>query len=430
MVQFILRKLLILFSTILSVHVSANNLSIENVQDEQSNIPIQQFANRFLNQYKESDGFTAVSITAQCKGLNRFNPVTVYAGTIGRDDRRSIQDNSLWQIGSNTKSFTSIVLLQLEAEHPEFSIEDSLGKWFPEYSYWQDSQHKVPTIHQLMNMTSGIPDDMTSKFIDWYAANPYGYLLTKDMIDYAPKSLSYSPGSSWNYSNTNYQILSLLIGRITQKDYNGQDPAQVEITNRIINKLRLHNTYYVTNLPTEYTTSSNLVNGYLSAGEPTEFSGFSLSYAAGSGNIISTTTDMNEYYHALYQPNKLLTPAQFQKISSWVQDSGGQNPGQPIAEPSLAKNGDAYGLGIQAEQVILSPERAKIYPNLAKHIGNYKFVYYYVGSTFGFNFYYLYNPKVNEYLVIGVNSRPVTQGNGDILDLVYDVLNYLDVTCN
>ncbi|HLX54913.1 MAG TPA: serine hydrolase domain-containing protein [Aquella sp.] len=429
MTQLVLKKLLILFLTILSVHVNANNLSIENVDGEQSDI--QQFANRYLNQYKESDGFTAISITAQCKGLNRFNPVTVYAGTIGRNDRRSVQDNSLWQIGSNTKSFTSIVLLQLEAEHPEFSIEDPLDKWFPEYSYWQDPvMHKVPTIHQLMNMTSGIPDDMTSNFFNWYVANPYGYLLTKDMIAYAPQSLNYLPGDNWNYSNTNYQILSLLIGRITNKDYNGQDPAQVEITNRIINKLHLHNTYYVTNLPTEYTASSNLVNGYFSADEPTEFSGFSLSYAAGSGNIISTATDINEYYHALYQSNKLLTTAQFQKISSWVQDDGGQNPGQPISEPSLAKNGDAYGLGIQAESIILSPERAITYLNLAKHISNYKFVYYYVGATLGFTFYHLYNPKVHEYLVIGVNSYGVTRGNGDILVLKYDILNYLDVVCN
>ena len=43
-----------------------------------------------------------------------------------------------------------------------------------------------------------------------------------------------------------------------------------------------------------------------------------------------------------------------------------------------------------------------------------------------FTFYHLYNPKVHEYLVIGVNSYGVTQGNGDILVLVYDILNYLD----
>lgn len=171
------------------------------------------------------------------------------------------------------------------------------------------------------------------------------------------------------------------------------------------------------------------MNGYLSAAEPTEFSTFSLSYAAGSGNIISTTEDINSYYHALFQSNRLLTTSQFQKISSWVQDDGGENPGQPIISPNLAKNGDGYGLGIQAESIILSPERVINYPNLAKHIDNYSFAYYYAGATLGFSFYYIYNPKTSEYVVIGINSPSVSQGNSDILELVYSLLNYLDQQC-
>ncbi|MDQ5921805.1 MAG: D-alanyl-D-alanine carboxypeptidase [Pseudomonadota bacterium] len=410
--------------------ISSCSLGASSPSNNNETKAIQDFTNNFISNYAESDGFTAISVTAQCHGFNGSNPVTVYSGTMGRDTLQVIQTNSLWQIGSNTKSFTSIVLLQLESEYHNFSINDDLSKWFPEYSYWEDPLTHGPTIQQLMNMTSGIPDDMNSAFFAWYIPNTYTYLPPENMIGFAPQSLNYTPCNNWNYSNTNYQILSLLIGRVTGKDYHGQDSAQVEITNRIINKLNLRNTYYVNNLPTQFVPSNRLVNGYLNAAESTEFSTFSLSYAAGSGNIISTTDDINTYYHALFQSNTLLSAAQFQELSSWVQDGGGQNPGQSISSPAMASNGNAYGLGVGAEKIILTPEQSVNYPNLAGNINNYNFVNYYSGTTLGFSFYYIYNPTTNEYVVIGINSASVSQGNGDILVLVYDILNYLDGKCN
>jgi hypothetical protein len=96
----------------------------------------------------------------------------------------------------------------------------------------------------------------------------------------------------------------------------------------------------------------------------------------------------------------------------------------------MASDGNAYGLGISSEKIILTPEGSVNYPNLARNINNYNFVNYYSGTTLEFSFYYIYNPTTNEYILIAVNSARVSQGNGDILILVYEILNYLDGICN
>jgi D-alanyl-D-alanine carboxypeptidase len=400
---------------------------VNNIQKNTSDI--QSLANNFLNKYKLEDDFSAVSVTAQCNKFNNGNPITVYAGTMGYNNSNPITDDSVWQIGSNTKSFTSIVLLQLEDEYKDkFSIDDDITKWFPEYTYWQDSiTHKGATIRQLMNMTSGIPGGETDQFFSDYGKDPFGYIKPEKMINYADKHLLFTPGNGYIYSNTNYHILSQLIQKITQKDYHGKDAYQTEITERIIDKLKLKHTYVVRNLSTEFVNKNNIVSGCLNATNPTNDCGLStLSWTVGSGEIISTTADINKYYRILYTTNQLLTSSQLKKLASFVENDEGTHPGQPIASPELASNHDVYGLGIGA--LSFTNNLAAPYHNIQKHINNYQFIYRYMGATFGFVFYYVYNPINSASVVVSENSYKSAKSH--ITNLTYDVLNYLDDKCN
>lgn len=207
-----------------------------------------------------------------------------------------------FRIGSNTKQFTSTVLLQLEAEH-KLSLDDTVDRWLPGVVNKNGNDGKKITIRQLLNHTSRIPDYLGDTGVSAsYAAdlNPNRSWTPQQLVDIAT---SKAPLKDFGYSNTNYVLAGMVIKAVT-----GNDPA-TEVKNRIIDPLGLKNTTFPTTDPKLY---GNWLHGYELIRD-ISFSNVQLLGTAGA--IVSTVDDLANFDRALFS-GRLLPPAQQQELET------------------------------------------------------------------------------------------------------------------
>ena len=104
--------------------------------------------------------------------------IEALAGTTGRaPSDRPISQDTLFQMGSTSKSFTAAVILKLEAAD-KLLLDDTIGRWLPEYPAWKDV-----SIRRLLNMTSGIPNySETEAMSRLWADEPQRDLSAEELV--------------------------------------------------------------------------------------------------------------------------------------------------------------------------------------------------------------------------------------------------------
>jgi D-alanyl-D-alanine carboxypeptidase len=303
-----------------------------------------------------------------------------------------VRSSNVWQIGSHTKAFTSVMLLQLEAEH-RLSVTDTLGKWLPQYRRWRGV-----TIKRLLNMTSGIPSyDHLPVMQRAFARNPHRNFTERQLVAYAKTG---KPTTGYSYSNTNYMLSQMIIEKVTHDSYAHQ------LQTRIIGPLHLTNTYYQ---PARYPKSVTRREsaGYwfnrkvpeLSTLMGRDVSRTNLSWAQGTGGIISTTRDMTVWENALYH-RRLLPPQQQRELFSLVSTK----TGKPIKQTTPQ---DPQGFGLGVIQAILPK------------VGRF---WFYEGETFGFRAMHWYLPKSGLIFAVALNSHPTDDHITDLALAVHATL--------
>jgi CubicO group peptidase (beta-lactamase class C family) len=185
--------------------------------------------------------------------------------------------NSQFRIGSLSKTFTSMIIAQLVNEN-KLNYGDTIGKYLPNYS------NRKVTISQLLSHQSGIPNFLAN---DTYLSKILSgkYPLEEVVSLFCSDTLEFEPGSKFEYSNSNFAILSLIAEKIIGKDFG-------EILSQYIFKpLKMHDTYYG-----EIKDRENLVTAFL-YGKPEPI--YDAQNVGGAGGITSTASDLLKWSIAL-----------------------------------------------------------------------------------------------------------------------------------
>ncbi|HEY2120347.1 MAG TPA: serine hydrolase [Candidatus Acidoferrum sp.] len=204
-----------------------------------------------------------------------------------------------FRIGSITKQFTSMLVMQQEAKGT-IKLDGHLSDYLPYYR--KDTGSKV-TITQLLNHTSGIPSYTGDpKFFPDVSRN---YYAPDDFVKkYCSGDLEFEPGTKFHYDNSGYFILGAILEHVTGKKY------EVLLQENILLPLGMKDTGYdhwATILPKRATGyDQDLAEVVNSA-----YLDMALPFAAGS--LYSTVEDLYKWDQALYA-DKLLPAELKQKI--------------------------------------------------------------------------------------------------------------------
>ncbi|MFI1993862.1 serine hydrolase domain-containing protein [Actinoplanes sp. NPDC020271] len=225
------------------------------------------------------------------------------------------------RIGSNTKTFVAVVVLQLVAEH-RVRLDDPVEKYLPGLLHGEQI-----TVRQILQHTSGLPNYTDYLPLDDLSLR-YRHFEPQELLDLAlAHPATFPAGTGWAYSNTNYIVAGLLVERVTGR------PVEEQIQKRVIRKAGLRHTYF----PADYETGirERHPQGYLAGpdGQLLDITDLDPSWGWAAGQMIATPSDLNTFFSALIH-GKLLPKAQLAEMERTV--------------PADVFPGARYGLGLMS----------------------------------------------------------------------------------
>lgn len=199
-----------------------------------------------------------------------------------------MRNDDLFRIGSNTKTFVATILLQLVDER-QLSLDDTIAKF--DLGLAVPNENRI-TLRELAEMRSGIVNIYSVPGVQQEGIAKWARRTPRQWVALAAKQPPlFAPGAKFNYSNTNWFLLGLIIERVTHRS------IQNEIRDRILVPMHLSHTSFPTtnwNMPSPYAHGYSLENDRWvdeSAVLPP-----SISWAAGA--MISNMSDMKRWVKA------------------------------------------------------------------------------------------------------------------------------------
>jgi D-alanyl-D-alanine carboxypeptidase len=270
---------------------------------------------------------------------------------------RAMTDTDIVRIASNTKTFVATLVLQL-ADEGALSLDDPLENYIPGVTYGNEI-----TVRNLLNMTSGIYSFSEDEdFLAAFTADPLMQLTPEEEVEIAlSHPPNFAPGEDWEYSDTNYEILGIIIEEVTG------NAIEEEMRKRIIEPLGLESTSF----PTTPDMPPGHAKGYVLSddGVLEDYTRSSPSVPWAGGAMISDLEDLKVWVKAL-ATGELLSEEMHAQQLEWE------------SMPGMERIDGKYGLGIMS---------------LAGFQGH-------DGAIFGYNTIMLYLPEADATMVILVNK--------------------------
>lgn len=222
----------------------------------------------------------------------------VYQSVSGTNDLgEPLTMESPMYICSMSKQFCAAAVLILR-DQGKLSVDDTLEKYFPEYTIGKDI-----TLKNLLTMRSGIVRDMSPMWMqpEQYENNTHeeNIALYKEWVFRQP--LSFEPGTMYEYSNTNYQLLSLIVEMVSGEDYEDL------IRKNIFEPLGMTHSGFSIQVPEHPEWGLTYDNIQATGQVPL--------LAQGSGGIVSTAADMSKWMDAL-QSGKVLCEESYREMTT------------------------------------------------------------------------------------------------------------------
>lgn len=201
------------------------------------------------------------------------------------------QPNTKHRLGSITKQFTAMLILQLVAEG-KLDLQAPITTYLPDYP---KASGDIITSHHLLTHTSGIPNYTAfPKFMEDESRKPY---TPEEFVKtFADKALDFTPGEKFSYSNSGYFLLGVLVEKLSGKSY------EQMLQDKILTPLNMKDTGY----DNHGDILKNRATGYEKSGRDymnSSYLDMSIPYAAGS--MYSTVEDLYKWDQALYTTNIL-----------------------------------------------------------------------------------------------------------------------------
>lgn len=273
------------------------------------------------------------AVGAQGQVSAGWRTTTARSGVADRTTGAPMPVAGSFRIGSDTKTFVSVVVLQLAGEG-RLSLEDTVERWLPGVVSGNGNDGRRVTVRQLLQHTSGIAnftEDMPAlRSEEAFLEHRFDHYEPADLVALAMRHPPvFAPGTHWAYSNTNYVLAGMIVRAAT-----GQSWAE-QVSRRIVRPLGMRDTFFPGDRVSLPPRSAHAYQQFAPGGTLVDVTDFNPTAADAAGGLVSATADLNRFWRAL-QRGWLLRPAEQAELHRTV-----------LAETLQdVRPGMRYGLGI------------------------------------------------------------------------------------